>query len=358
VNVISVGTVHENSGITVENRFEIADNGASWRFFSGGRNILELNGGERTFLRMERLTCGKFCEASVLPEKFRLHRSEDGCSAELETSGVIPFGCEYRVVRDCRIASGGALMTTDVSAVTGGRVDGLELEPLVFPGDPVAVEFLIFGEKQFRRVELSGTEEVYSGAEVPLMVRVIYPSGMSCEVALGADVWRHRAAFDIPGASSEYELVFSDGELRFTRRVLRYAPDVEPERRSWRFTILLGWRDGSDRPEPEGEAFELGGCTMSAASRRELRSLVRRSGASLVWKNVAPVVCRDAAHVSRAGKGELPHFDLEEYFSAWQWANRQLGKSGAGFTLSPAPGGIFADSVILGNLGIPPTELG
>ena len=342
----------------MEDRFEIADNGASWRFFNGGRSVLELNGGDRPLLRMERLTCGKFCEASMLPEKFRLHRSEDGRSAELETSGVIPFGCEYRVVRDCRIASECALLTTDVSAVTGGRVDGLELEPLVFPGDPVAAEFLIFGEKQFRRVELSGAGTVYSGAEVPLMVRVIYPPGMKCEAALGADVWRHRAAFGIPGASSEYELAFTDGELRFTRRVLKYAPEVEPERRSWRFTILLGWNDGSDRTEPDGASFELDGCAMSAASRRELRSLVRHSVSSLVWKNVDPTVCCDAAHVSRAGKGELPHFDLEEYFAAWQWANRQLGKSGAGFTVYPMPGGVFADSVILGSLGKPPMELG
>ena len=350
--------IHQNSGITVEDRFEIADSGASWRFFNSGRNVLELNGSDRPLLRLERLTCGKFCEASALPEKFRLHRSEDGRSAELETSGVIPFGCEYRVVRDCRIASGCALMTTDVSAVTGGRVDGLELEPLVFPCDPVAAEFLIFGEKQFRRVELSGAGTVYSGAEVPLMVRAIYHSGMKCEAALGADVWRHRAAFGIPGASSEYELALKDGELRFTRRILKYAPDGEPERRPWRFTILLGWNDGSERPEPEGEPFELAGCAMSAASRRELRSLVRRSGTSLVWKNVAPAVCRDASHVSRAGKGELAHFDLEEYFAAWWWANRQLGKSGAQFAISPMPGGLFADSVILGCFGNPPMELG
>lgn len=339
----------------MEDRFDIADNGVVWGFPQRGKSVLELArvGGAPAFFQLGRVKCGKFGESSVLPEKFRLHRSEDAADAELEFAGVIPFGCEYRVSRNFRVSRGCATLTTDLAAVTGGRVDGLELEPLIFSGEMTRAEFLLFGEKNFRSLELPADGTQYSGREVPLMIRVTYADRMRCEMALGADVWRHRAAFAIPGAESEYELTASGGELKLTRRVLKYAPEVEPERRPWRFTILIGWDDGTAPAKPAGEAFELPGCAMSAGSRRSLRGLVRRSGTSLVWREVAPSVCGNAAHVSRSGRGELAHFDLEELLAAWRWANRQLGKSGAHLTLTSKAGGLFADSVILKNLGRP-----
>ena len=314
-------------------------------------------GGAEAFFRLGRVKCGKFGELSALPEKFRLHRSEDAAGAELESSGVIPFGCEYRVSRNCRVTCGCVSLTTDIAAVTGGRVDGIELEPPTFRGDLVRAEFLIFGEDKFRSAELPASGILYSGGEVPLMIRAVYADGSRCEMALGADVWRHRAASGIDGAKSEYELAASGNELKLTRRALKYAPEVEPERRPWRFTILIGWDDGSAPAEHSGEGFELPGCAMSAVSRRELRSLVRRSDRPLVWRDVSPSVCGDAAHVSRSGRGELAHFDLEELLAAWRWANRQLGKSGAHLTLTPMAGGLFADSVILRNLGRPAAKL-
>ena len=343
----------------VEDRFDISDGGVVWGFPQRGNGVLELAraGGAPAFFRLGRVKCGKFGELGALPEKFRLHRSEDAAEAELESSGVIPFGCEYRVSRDCRVTCGCATLTTDIAAVTGGRVDGMELEPPTFAGDLARAEFLIYGEEKFRSVELPASGTLYSGREVPLMIRVTYADGLRCEMALGADVWRHRAAFGIDGAASEYELVAAGNELKLTRRVLKYAPDIEPERRPWRFTVLIGWDDGSASAEPSGETFELPGCAMSAVSRRELRSLVRRSDRSLVWRNVSPAVCGDAAHVSRSGRGELAHFDLEELLAAWRWANRQLGKSGHHLALTPKAGGLFADSVILRNLARPAAKL-
>ena len=341
----------------MEDRFDIADNGSVWGFPLRGQSVLELSRSGATFFRLGRVKCGKFGESSVLPEKFRLHRAEDGAEAELESAGVIPFGCEYRIVRDFRVSCGCASFTTDLAAVTGGRVDGIELEPLIFTGAMTRVEFLLFGEKKFRRVELPAERTLYSGSEVPLMIRVTYADGRRCEMALGGDVWRHRAAFGIDGAESEYELTASADEVKLTRRVLKYAPEVEPERRPWRFTALIGWDDGQKSPGHSGEAFELPGCAMSATSRRDLRALVRRSAASLDWRDVSPTVCGEAAHVSRSNRGELAHFDLEELLAAWRWANRQLGKSGLHLTLTPKAGGLFADSVILHNLGRPAGKL-
>ena len=344
----------------MEDRFDVADNGVVWGFPLRGKSVLELTraGGASAFFRLGRVKCGKFGELSMLPERFRLHRSEDAAEAELESEGVIPFGCEYRVSRDCRVTCGCASLTTDLAAVNGGRVDGIELEPLTFSGEMSRVDFLLFGEKEFRRVDLPAAGVLYSGEEVPLMIRAIYADGLRCEMALGADVWRHRAAFGIAGAGSRYELTAAENELKLTRRVLKYAPEIEPERRPWRFTILIGWDAGSVPAEATGETFEQPGCAMSPSSRRALRGLVRRSTASLDWREVDPSVCVDPAHVSRSGRGELPHFDLEELLAAWRWANRQLGKNGAHLILTPKAGGLFADSVILNNLGRPAGMLG
>ena len=163
----------------MEERFEIHDDGAVWGFRSRGGEVLALTRPEaaEAFFQLGRVKCGKFGELSVLPEKFRLHRAEDSTEAELESAGVIPFGCEYRVVRNCRVASRVALLTTDLAAVTGGRIDGLELEPVTFSGELARVDFLLFGEIAFRSVEAPADGVLYAGSEVPLMVRATFADG-------------------------------------------------------------------------------------------------------------------------------------------------------------------------------------
>ena len=73
----------------MEESFEVADNGAVWKFTSRGKNVLELSAdGAGCLLRLERSKCGKFGELSALPRKFRLHRSADDLAAVLETESV------------------------------------------------------------------------------------------------------------------------------------------------------------------------------------------------------------------------------------------------------------------------------
>ena len=335
----------------MEERFEVADNGAVWKFPSRGKNMLELSSANTgCFFRMERSKCGKFGELSALPRKFRLHRSADDASAELETESVIPFGCEYLVARECRISSGAAELISDFSAVNFGRVDGIELEPVVFSGDWRSLELLVYGEKKIRSFAAPRSGVLYMGAEPPLLVRAVFASGLRCEFALGADLWRHRGASRIAGAHSEYQLCADSDGVKLLRRVLFYEPEVEPERRSWRYTVLVGWDDGKVGPEPSGEGFELPGCAMSPASRRQLRHIVRRAEGNIVWRNAAPGVCFDSAHTGRAGASELEHFDLAEYLTAWRWANRELAKRGFGLSVAAAEKNIFADSVTMRRL--------
>ena len=337
----------------MEELYEIADRGAAWTFRARGKQVLELSGGADGALCLERAKCGKFGELSVLPDKFRLHRSEDGCSADVESSGVIPFGCEYRVSREFSLTPGCAVLTSDISAVNYGRVDGIELEPVAFRGAWKFVEFLIFGEERFRRVERGTDGIIYSGGELPLLIRVAFASGRRIEFAAGADVWRHRAAQRLAAASAGFEIAVTPAEVRFTRMVLRYASDAEPERRPWRFTSLIGWSDDAGTSPAEGESLSFSACALDAKVRRELRNAVRRAAAPLVWRDVAPRICREAAHVARNGRGDFEHFDLEELVADWRWANRLLRKDGRSLRLVPDPRGIFADSVILSVLSKP-----
>ena len=322
-------------------------------FRARGGEVLELSGGADGALHLGRVKCGKFGELSALPEKFRMHRSEDGCLAELESSGVIPFGCEYRIERGVSVTPGCAVVTADISAVNFGRVDGIELEPVAFCGDWEYVEFLIFGEDVFRRVG-RGTEGVaYSGDELPLLVRVAFASGRRIEFAAGADVWRHRAARRIAGASSRFEIAVSPSEVKIVRRVLEYGAETEPERRPWRFTSLIGWSDGPVPTIPEGGELRFPSCALDPKVRRELRNAVRRAETSLVWREVSPRICREPAHAARSGRGDFEHFDLEELVADWRWANRTLRKNGSSLRMTPDPQSLFADSVILNALGRP-----
>ena len=95
------------------------------------------------------------------------------------------------------------------------------------------------------------------------------------------------------------------------------------------------------------------GCALDAKVRRELRNAVRRAPASLVWRDAAPSICCEAAHVARNGRGDFEHFDLEELVADWRWANRLLRKDGRSLRLFPDPQSVFADSVILSALNKP-----
>ena len=337
----------------MEEQYKIDDHGTAWVFRARGKTVLELSGGAEGALCLERAKCGKFGELSALPDKFRLHRSEDGCSADVESSGVIPFGCEYRVSREFSLTPGCAVLTSDISAVNYGKVDGIELEPVAFCGEWEYVEFLIFGEERCRRIVRGTAGVVYSGDELPLLIRVAFASGRRIEFAAGADLWRHRAARRIAGASAGFEISVSASEVRLTRRVLTYAPEAEPERRPWRFTSLIGWSDGVDASPADGETLSFAVCVLDAKVRRELRNAVRRASTSLVWSGVSPRICREAAHVARNGRGDFEHFDLEELVADWRWANRLLRKDGRSLRLRPDPRSVFADSVILSILGKP-----
>lgn len=320
------------------NEIAVASGGSAAGIFKiGGVPVMELG----------RMKTDGFSEAQGLPEKLRRHAANDGLSVEAESSNVIPFGCEYRVKRQWKIAGNICEITCDVSADHGGRIRDLTLEDLRFPVKNARVEYLVYGEKEFRR------DADYSGAEMLLMVRVTTPDGRKVEYYTGDDFWRHRAAAAIDGAGAKFELTITPDEVRYTRQVFSLPEEFIPEKRPWRFKSLIALSGPAVPAAAPAAEMNWDGCFASGAAHREFRSFIRRMPESSVagLRGSFPSNCTDGSHQSRPGR-EVAHGDLAEVFNEWVWASGVLAKRG-GSCVMHSSNELFAGSVILANMAAP-----
>ena len=334
--------------------------GFEFSLFARGKFSARLTLGGRERLALGRVTLEeKFSETGALEKKLRRHEAADLLSIGLEDLHELPFGCEYAIARDFEISDGFADCSCDVSALHFGRVGSLDLEPVIFCGDPCKASFLTSDGKTFREVELAEDAELYSGKLPLLMVAASWPDGSGVEHAVGTDLWRHCAAQNIPDASSEFTLSFCGGELIYERRVLIYGKEAVPEKRPWRFKNLISWHSGGvpDGAPAEAEAFSVPGCQVNSAARRETRRRVRSAAGALVMTGASPCLCENASHVDRPGREGFRHFDLAEYVSFRLWANRHLMKSGGSLTVRIDEKNLFYNTVAARNLQRIPRRL-
>ncbi len=350
-------------------RKTIAGPGFSATVFGGSDCALELNAGGRARMRLGRTRCGGFDETGALLKKLRFHHSLDRLSASIETASVIPFGCEYKVERNLEAMAGVALWTVDVSAVTRGIVSAVELEPVTFPGPWKTLEYLVYGEESFRRVELEKEDaEFHRGRELVVSIRLTADDGARVEFNAGGDLWRHRAAMHNPILDGEYLLSGNASQLEFRRKLFAFPADATIDKRPWRFKNSFSWTLPADRfAEPTEEAVldfaaeelpesarrvgcggkaEAAACMTSAVARRMFRDFVRHGGdADLKVAGLTAGCCCAAAHLERPNKGELEHFDLDDCIGFYLWGNRQLAKKRHHLRITPAAEGPFAGSV-------------
>lgn len=344
-----------------------------------GDRVFELRAGTRSLLRLGRVRCGGFAETGALVRKLRCHESLGSQSASIDMESIVPFGCEYRIERELEMASGIALWTVDVSAVSRGIVSAVELEPVVFPGPWAKLEYLVYGESEFRTAS-PGEEhtEFLRGRELIVSVRLTAPDGARVEFNAGGDLWRHRAAMRLPEVAGEYALAGSAGEIVLTRNVFAFPVEAVIEKRPWRFRNSFAWSlpgDVSAGPDSDAEAeetvldyaaaelpesgrrIECGGrgtafpCLTSAAARRIFRDFVRRAGSNVRVTGLVPGICGAAAHLERPGRKELEHLDLDDCIAFYLWGNRRLAEKGFQLRIAPASEGLFAGSVCAANLG-------
>ena len=329
-------------------RIKINDGNFKLEFPARGKESAAIfrNGEKR--LSFGRVLCGKFSEVGALEKKLRIHPNQDNFSADLESANVIPFGCEYEISRDTHTASGFMRLVTDIRAVNFGRVGDVTLEEVRFHGEISKVTLFICGKSE--PVEFSGKlpEVLYEGSEPILLVTVTYSDNSKVDFGCGSDVWRLRSAADMEGVEALFTLKMED-ELVLTRRPLIYGADTVIEQRPWRFKSIIAWSDGEENASEISEdcgKFRNAPCMLEASARRQFRRTVRRSETDLVCTDSLPAVCTDAAHLEKPDKKELIHFDLEEYFTSYVWANRQLGRKDKGFRFA------FGDTVFAGTAAV------
>lgn len=318
----------------------------------GKHSIVLLHNGKKVF-SCGRVLCGKFSEVGALEKKFRMHPNQDELSAEIESTNVIPFGCEYEISRDINTASHFLRITEDIRAVNFGRVGNVTLEEVRFPADVQSLEYLVYGEDSFRKVSydaLSGT--VYDGSEPVVMASVTLSDGTKVDFGCGSDIWRLRSAAALDGVDSKFSIICEEDEIVLRRLPLIYGEDTEIEQRPWRFKSIVSWRGADEEIEKiSGEASEFvnAPCMLAPAARRDFRRKIRRSGTDAVCTESVPALCMDASYLEKPEKRELCHFDLEEYITSYVWANRQLNKIGKKFVFSFAPG-LFSNTAAVSNL--------
>ena len=317
--------------------------------FADGELCAEFRRGAAPLLRFGRTTVGGFSESQGLAAKLRRHAANDRLSGEIDGETVIPFGCEYRVRRHWKLAGNIAEVTCDVAADNGGRVAALELEPLFFPIPDANVEFLIYGETEFRR------NEAYSGREMIVMLRVSAPDGGAVEFYAGDDFWRHRAAVTQTELEVEHRLNIAPDGVRYERKIFRYPEEVIPEKRPWRFKSLIAVSAPPHREETAA-ALPVKGCFAAPSAHRAVREFVRKLPAGTMAEigGDFPHFCADGGHEARPGR-TLEHGDLAEVFDEWVWAAGTLARSG-GHCVMHSDNARFAGSVILTALASLPGE--
>ena len=343
-----------------DDRKSASGEGFEFSLLARGKFSARLTLGGRERLALGRVTLEeKFSETGALEKKLRRHEAADLLSIGLEDLHELPFGCEYAIARNFEISDGFADCSCDISALHFGRVGSLDLEPVIFCGNPCKAGFLTSDGKNFREVELAEDAELYSGKLPLLMVAASWSDGSGVEHAVGTDLWRHCAAQNISDAESEFTLSFRGGELVYERRVLIYGREAIPEKRPWRFKNLIAWRSGGGGPAAPEDAvpFAVPGCQVSPAARREVRRRVRSGSGSMIMTGASPCLCGDSSHVERPGREGFRHFDLAEYASFRLWANRHLMKSGGSLVVRCDEKSIFSNTVAARNLASVPRRL-
>ena len=296
-------------------RFKIYDGNFQLEFPARGKNSFLLLKDEKVIMALGRIQCGKFSEVGALEEKFRIHPNQDSFSADIESTNVIPFGCEYEVSRTMHTASGFIRATSDIRAVNFGRVGNLALEDARFSSDFAKLEYLIYGEDSMRRIEgdFSGTD-IYRGTEPVVMMTMTLKDGCRIDFGCGSDIWRLRSAKNIADAECEFFITKVEDEIICGRKPLIYREDAVIEQRPWRFKSIISWHDGNcseTTSAEDAEKFSTSGCLLSAVSRRDFRRKIRRASGNLICSGCAPQICHDPSHLEKPDKKELCHFDLE-----------------------------------------------
>ena len=306
-------------------------------------------------------------ESTALPARRKVHHSNDGMEASLETAATIPFGAEPSISRMFRLSEGLLTVTTDFAIrpsfairtlFAGGYTLEGSIARIAVTGQPETGVFLPAPEWR----DFGGIAEktvLYDAAQPPVSILLETIEGSILELSTGEDFWRWTA--NLPHITSRYTVTRTVSGLEITWLPYEFkpAPDVEvPAGRARRMNFILAWKKKTkntkkidaretfdmaafDWPESclaqdsAGNPVKGAPCFAAPGVTNILKKWVRRNlalleeGDVLAVTNVNPTFCHAASHQDRAKQKILPHLDLYGINEFQLWANRQMARQGA-----------------------------
>ena len=344
--------------------------GDGWKFSgasssSAAWSLCDTRQGQE-LLEIRYATVNNTPEQDAICEKCRFHGKLDNTETAIESLNVYPFGGESSILRNMTLRGKLLEVRMDIKPGKGEVIRNLELEELFFPGEFAKAEIIRSvpepGQKwQLEELPLTG-EVLYESSQPFAVLLLTTGDNMQIELGSGGDWWRMHGAGD-----TFWSIKRTDDGITVRRRVVAIAAEEAVERRPWRFNYYVAWgkktqmrmlvAPGDTVITPDLLRAAQSECFQAPAVRKQLRKSVRQQqensgNVQMILPDVKS--CDDAGHLERPGKKQLRHWDLDELFALYSWANRTLGKNRT-FTIELPETSIFRNLPSGRYLANPPT---
>lgn len=299
---------------------------------------------------------GEYPESLGMRGSQRSHLAEDGFDASLVLEQKIPFGVPISIVRSYRVDDDSMDAVVNFQLPHAFPLKNLIAGGLKFSGAVSAASIVaipahpgaIGKPKDLAFADAAEGAELYRGTRPPLMLSVVGNDGRSVRFELGCDIWRWCNAERLGGGKATYIIRKENNALLFTWTLYAFGGGCTevpepPFGRNWKLEWSLHWNDPAV-PENVIETASLDDfaddCACAKSSENAMKKWIRRhfsdlkDGDTLVLKVGTPRFCGNAAHVDRAAKKNLDHWELPALRDFSRWANRQLRKHGASLILA------------------------
>lgn len=343
--------------------------GKGWEivFDSPGKGLFTCSFGENFRLISRYAILDSLEEAAALPAGRKVHHSDDGAEAGMETVSRIPFGAEPSITRTCHLSEGLLAVTMDFAirssfALRSLFAGGFYAEGAIadigivrIPGTGVRIP----APEWLELKGIQNDEILYDEEIPPLSLLFKTEDGYIAELSTGEDFWRWCAKQH--HTSSRYTVKKTEKgiEISWVPYEFYPGPDTEiPAGRDRRMNYLIAWKKSGKRKKAirSGAVFDMASydwpesclardaagkpekevpCFASSAVINVLKKWVRKElprvkeGDVLSIVNAVPVFCHAASHQDRAKQKILAHSGIYAMNSFRLWANRQLRRTGA-----------------------------
>lgn len=313
---------------------------------------------------------GAVNENSGIAEKCRMHETEDGLSRSVEMKTVLPFGSEPSIERNIEFAGNHAKITTDIKTAGKFPASEFSVDSLFLPGKWEKIRLIEIPETHAipfpEPQDLPKTDSVLYDSEKPFLAVVLESEKRGkLEIGTGDDLWRWMAAErNFEEAKASFMIEKKDGGILISRKILTWEEEAEMPTQNWRFKWYFSWEESNKKHRQPKEDSDLDFlkfklpvsakiihkgdarkeiCFAAHITQKRMKKWIRAeaaklNGTNVTVKNLSPHVCESAAHLERARKNILLHWDIMKILDFWLWANHQLAKSDCSLSIEADSG--------------------